>query len=191
MGTETRHIDCRDAPPFLGLSEFPPPGILQNRAPAPLTDFSFGLGIPTKLSSVQSGCTAPATRAGACPSIFKADVFGRLIARIAHATAVAQFGLNSFNPYLPDIILGADTNIGFLIGGAAPSTEPTQLPAGKQTFMAHELSMRVVVPAENKFILASTVRLFAFTGSPTYWAIICEPGPEILEHLEVPAAPTP
>jgi hypothetical protein len=43
--------------------------------------------------------------------------FSRMLAKIAHAYAIAEFGENTFIPLLPDLILGKSTTPLYLVGG--------------------------------------------------------------------------
>jgi hypothetical protein len=43
--------------------------------------------------------------------------FARMLAKIAHTYAIAEYGMNSFKPLLTEIILGKDDRLPFLIGG--------------------------------------------------------------------------
>lgn len=85
---------------------------------------------------------------------------------------------------LPNIIRGRDPNIGFLIGGDAPPTEPDPpLAPGK-----HEAPHQITLGQRQNDVtghrlLIATVRLFPFTGAPTYCAVVGEPGPKIIEQL--------
>jgi hypothetical protein len=56
-------------------------------------------------------CEVPCRRAAAC---------ARMIAKIAHAFAVADQGLDKFTPLLPDVVLGRSDNLADLIGGEMP-----------------------------------------------------------------------
>ena len=99
---------------------------------------------------------------------------------------IAHFGLDSFKPLLPPIIRGLDKNIPYLIGGESPPTHPlSPLPAGKQSVVGYEMTMGMFKNNQTDHrLLATTVRLFPFTGSPTYCVVVGEPGEQIRQKLD-------
>lgn len=91
---------------------------------------------------------------------FSAPEFFRMLAKIAHAFAVAEMGIGSFAPFLIPIVRAADTaNCVQYIGGLREQ-EP-------RTENLHELSF-VPPPVNRPDIIAVRVRLFATLETPTY-----------------------
>lgn len=86
--------------------------------------------------------------------------FGRMLAKIAHAFAVAQYGLDGFEPLLPSIILGNATNTFYYVGGVT-ETEPRDIES------LHTLESRKT----QRFVLAY-VRLFEIMGAPAYDIVV-------------------
>lgn len=82
--------------------------------------------------------------------------FGRMLAKISHAFAVAQYGLDAFEPLLPSIILGKATNTFHYVGGVT-ETEPRDIEC------LHTLDLR-----ESQGYVLAYVRLFEALGAPAY-----------------------
>lgn len=104
--------------------------------------------------------------------------FARLIAKIAHSHTVAHIGLDKFAPFLPPLILGRDSRLGYYVGGAYHTLNsgvddlesPTQ-------YNAHLIRGRIGVfndAGRQRLILRVDVRLFASLGGCTYTAIVGE-----------------
>jgi hypothetical protein len=114
----------------------------------------------------------------------KWDPFARTLAKTAHALAVAEFGIDSFVPFLPKIVLGTDKNIAYVVGGVAPPRHIFSPPPNwKQD--PHRLSMRLLKSVKGKpTLLVAYIQLFPLIGAPTYQVIVGEAGPAVLELLE-------
>jgi hypothetical protein len=93
--------------------------------------------------------------------------FARLLAKIAHSYIVANFGLHSFRPFLPDLILGRSHDSPFQWVGADPHAAPPQQDL-------HHVYRQDCMKAGNQYILAA-IRLFAFSGLPRYHVVVGEP----------------
>lgn len=52
------------------------------------------------------------------PVTFHIPSFARLCAKIAHSFAVAEFGINGFDAWLPPYILGTDKRFGYVLGSS-------------------------------------------------------------------------
>lgn len=114
----------------------------------------------------------------------KVDVqaFGQVLAKTAHAFAVACLGQGAFQPLLLDYILGDEVGFNtYLIGDAGP-----QPPIGK----LHQLSMKGVVPLDAKGrrqsplgLYAVEVRLFAHLPTPTYLVVVGQRLPSVSSPL--------
>ncbi len=112
-------------------------------------------------------------------------VFARMLAKIAHAATVGWLGVDAFKPLLPPLILGHHDNAAYLVGAAAPPTEP--LPAQPYRKDTHHHTIRIIPmqKAGEPHLLAATIQLFHHIGSPTYWVVVGEPSGETLERLTV------
>jgi hypothetical protein len=105
------------------------------------------------------------------PTVITPVPYARLIAKIAHALAVAMIGYNAFEPYLPGVILGTDKRHFHFIGSKAVH-EPDN--AG-----LHQLSIRHGIPNMSLIgqpmdlvHVCAIVRLFCRFGMPEYLAIV-------------------
>lgn len=87
--------------------------------------------------------------------------FARMLAKIAHGMAFAY--ATKFEPLLPDIILGRDRRLGYLIGG---SEQPLPCPPGA------DFGIRFEAPFLDRGFLIVTIRLFASFNGPTYTVVV-------------------
>lgn len=93
--------------------------------------------------------------------------FTQMLAKIAHSFAMAKVSAEDFDPLLPDFIFSADENDSRqydLIGGEESVVPP--LP------YLHELGLGIVHAADDRDYLVARIRLFAFLGSPVYYAVV-------------------
>ncbi len=86
--------------------------------------------------------------------------FVRMVAKTAHADAVATFGLGSFEPLLCDLIRGRTEQWTHLIGGAFDPVPPKE-------DVPHVVRFHREAIAHQTYIVA-TVRFFAMLGAPAY-----------------------
>jgi len=94
--------------------------------------------------------------------IFYPFQLARQIAKIAHSLAVADYGLDSFVPFLPDIILGkSDTPFYYI--GAQVSPEPDRRGT-------HSVQLGWL-PPDDRFLI-SYIRLFCSYGTPNYTVVV-------------------
>jgi HNH endonuclease len=89
----------------------------------------------------------------------------RMLAKIGHAYAVAEHGLNSFRPLALDVILGRDDNLGYLVGGSHD-------PAPAIHNAGHVISTEYRGYASGPGLLIANVRLFASVQSPSYHVVV-------------------
>jgi hypothetical protein len=94
------------------------------------------------------------------------EVFCRMLARIAHAYAVAEFGYGNFRPYLRKLIRGRNHTPTFWVGGHWEIPPPE---AGVLHFIAKE-----EVQKGNQRLVVVRLRLFAFFGTPMYQIVVGE-----------------
>jgi hypothetical protein len=95
-------------------------------------------------------------------------MFARMLAKTAHAMVVAEYGLHSFVPMLPDVILHAKEPA-YLVGSATERTTP---PVPMKNWVRIEI--RNIRGVKN---VAVFLRLFAYEGppekgTPTYAIIV-------------------
>jgi hypothetical protein len=91
--------------------------------------------------------------------------FARMLAKIAHAYAFAEFGPGTFEPMLPDYILGKSNHLAFVVGGdesgSAYSSEPVLHHVYRQDCLTNGVHYMLV-----------GIRLFACLGMPTYHVVV-------------------
>lgn len=90
--------------------------------------------------------------------------FARCLAKIAHAYAVAEWGLDAFRPLLREIILSESDEIGRFIGGS--SLPPTSVVGG-----AHGLRMDMEV-TPTRVLAVVRIRLFTRGETPEYEVVV-------------------
>jgi hypothetical protein len=107
------------------------PGISVNRAPAPFERFPFWIGgDENRLRALNAiGNLVLAYK-------FSANAFFRVLAKIAHAYISGEIGLDSFDPMLPEFILGRDDNAGSYLIGKWPEDGMAQINGTCQIGMA-------------------------------------------------------
>lgn len=101
--------------------------------------------------------------------------FMQMIAKIGHSFAVAELGLEKFQPLLPSVILGTpDETMRHLIGGSVDPVPPTSA--------LHEVSLlkKTVVTKTARLdrveeFWVARIRLFAKLGAPVYFAVVGRP----------------
>jgi hypothetical protein len=95
--------------------------------------------------------------------------FYRMLAKISHGYAVAEFGLDSFKPYLLEIIRGnADDDLGIYFGG--PLVQTTTMVPG----IAHQISLHFEHSFEDVWYIVAKIVPFACLGGPTIYSVVGE-----------------
>ncbi|MGN8092827.1 hypothetical protein [Methylobacterium sp. 22177] len=93
----------------------------------------------------------------------QADVFCRMLAKIAYSFATAELGYGNFRPLILPIILGKSSNYGHLIGGLPQAPEPSA--------QLHEVSLEYRIVGLQVYIVVN-VRLFGQAGAPQYHVVV-------------------
>lgn len=98
---------------------------------------------------------------------FDAFAFARLLAKIGHGLAVAQFGAHKFSPLALDFMFGRTENLSRVVGGTFVDEPPIT--------SVHWLRLRdhYHLPSKRRFLVAH-IRLFACIGAPTYHVAVGE-----------------
>ncbi len=109
------------------------------------------------------------------PVKFDIDAFAKLCAKIGHAYAVALFGLNGFNHWLPAYILGQNASLPYLIGSSQESIS--------QKNLAHSLSWSVYEIEEGP-VLAINIQIFPVLGQPPVTAVVGSLSQEQYEQIQ-------
>src|ERR1700730_2940748 len=97
-------------------------------------------------------------------------LYYRMLAKVAHAYAVAELGLDSFKPFLLDVIQGiADDNLGLYFGG--PLVHSTQL--GTLGHL-HSVSLHFECSFDEVCYIVARIKLFDSLGGPPNYVVVGE-----------------
>jgi hypothetical protein len=151
----------KDAPLMLMSFQFGLPGILRGK-----TESWFRPVITSSKNFDTRGAKRVKVDAPPVPI----NVFARMLAKIGHAYATAELGINVFKPLLPEIILNANAYPFYLVGG-----EPRIAPADPG--ICHELRLGTTNVDDKQFIMVN-IRLFSYLGTPIYRVVV---GPTLSE----------
>lgn len=160
---ETRSVPAPDYPMMLALYVFPPPGIITGAPDSQIVDGA--LWVLSDQGTIDRQLGQQNAKAIRSPLI-AAEHLLRMLAKIGHAYAVAQVGVNGFRPFLRELILqGTPDRSTFFIGG------DLEVPAAEDAL--HGLWFSYRWTARTRYLVVS-VRLFAMLGSPLYHVVVGE-----------------
>ncbi len=172
--------------PFL-LPVFKSPSIFGDGAPADAFEnvqFMMILPLPDDHKNRIERLKKKPTAQVKIPWQFDLNPFVRMLAKISHATAVAEFGLDSFSPLLVPAILGDSPPTRYLIG----CSKPLRKPLGGREF---EFEIGHMKTKDGRDFLCAKIQMFTFVpGSPTYIVVIGVPEDRLLRHLVNPLPPS-
>jgi hypothetical protein len=95
-----------------------------------------------------------------------AESLGRVLAKSAHAYAVAELGMNAFKPFLIDIVLGRPPlNIGHFVGSGVGDH-----PLGNDL---HEIAIADPALGGNRYVVVK-IQLFANHKMPVHYVVVGE-----------------
>lgn len=170
----THNLPIDDYPTIVGLFSFDLPRLLSGKLPQ--IDGSrlaapglYGLNI-----DVQSYIEKYASKHGAKGVSFgkiNPGLFSRMLAKVAHAYAVAEYGLDGFTPLLLDLILKGSDDASDLVGGELETPRSAIRPQETIDLHAIMLDEREI---RGKLYLMATIQLFACLGAPTYYVVVGE-----------------
>jgi hypothetical protein len=161
-------VPIKDRPPLLILPEFREPGI----------HYGASAGVPSfkRLRLMSGDASAAQQKYGGVISVdynFNLDAFVRLLAKIAHSMAVINYGIDGYEPFLPDVILGNRPDLhGRLIGQSAYFRPLHQLSPIPRKQQRHQIYFRRDV---NLNLIAAGITLFSAYDTPTYCVIVGRP----------------
>jgi hypothetical protein len=181
LGWQQRAVEMKHAPAVVHLPQYPKyPGLMRLAPPSPLTCTGHHLWASTDFNAKMFELMRPEETEWQIDMKVNDEVFGRFLAKVAHTHAVAFHGLDSFNPFLSDIILGKDKNVGHYVGGDGKMYPPRQLSSTPQ----HVEGMHIVEVGsgfyEGMNLLVAIIRLFTIVGGPGYMVVIGNPGDALL-----------
>lgn len=113
---------------------------------------------------------------------FEPIAFARMLAKIAHAILVAEYGIESFRPLVTELIRGLDADAPYWVGGCEP---PGSYP-GKEHIIEFGLNRK----AGRQTYACARIHLFHFLPNfPAYEVVVGEPTPELERLLTEPSPP--
>ena len=92
-------------------------------------------------------------------------LFARFLAKIAYCVSVAKFGLNSFESFLPPLILGETGEWSHFVGGYAPRHRIIDQAKKNLHTTAHYIN-----PESGQ--LSADIQLLSRYGTPTYFVVV-------------------
>jgi hypothetical protein len=96
----------------------------------------------------------------------KPHEFARLLAKIAHSYAVAELGIDAFDPLCLDVIMGRTSNCGYLVGG---SMDIQPLPDSTSD---HYIGVGLIDEPQKPKLVLVPLRLFQQMGSPHHHVVV-------------------
>jgi HNH endonuclease len=188
---ETRMVPVDDYPgaPLMAM-KLGPPGIIIGLEPSDvfpqITPVMFAPSFPDTAERLKHVRAKAGPGQGiAIEGQFDMRAFSRLLAKIAHCYAVAEYGLETFRPLLCDFILGRNKNQAHYIGGS-DITLLDQIVDGKRATHLQQLGIYSV---GNRHFLCAMLQLFSTIGFPVYWIVVGDPTPELAQRLLSRTAP--
>jgi hypothetical protein len=169
--------DYPGAPLF--LLTWAKPGILRSarRSDTLLRDVQFQFIMP-----VLKDIDERFDRIGLSPGIyayvpigFEVVSFAQFIAKISHALAVAEFGIDSFDPYLPPLIRGRHQDVPFYVG---TNRQHSPFSSAKD----HRGSFEIISVGSDKY-LCCNLQLLAGFRLPIYQAVVAKSNEAVEERI--------
>jgi hypothetical protein len=117
--------------------------------------------------------------------------FARMLAKIAYAAAVAEYGLDSVPKDLVPYILGTDPSISEVVG-SCPFPYPPHPPMvvdekGKLGIESFRVSPGIW-RGNGRQLVVTRVQLFRFLDGPTYWVVVGPASEYLIARVEGPSA---
>lgn len=181
------NIPASEIPLMCAVPQLPPPRIIQGLPHTNKLDFQ----IVAKFTEEGRKKFLPTHGEGVGINPIDIFIFLRFLAKIAHSFAIAQRGVDGFQPFLPDIILGKPevlcSELYQLIGGGM--NLPNRLLCDPESLPFHHLELHHVKASENTFVVVS-IQLFCFLNMPTYSMVVGIDKPTVALGIDDIAAPS-
>lgn len=116
------------------------------------------------------------------PSFCPIPEFCRLLAKIVHCEAVAMHGFDSFEPLLPDYILGRNNRAAYLVGRAPPAAVAAARAAGPLPQGTHPLTFNLLF-LPNRTLLVGLIQIVREMDSPMYAVAAGVATPALVERI--------
>jgi len=180
---ETTSAHVTQHPGMLLMPLMPFPTAMLGQAPPDKGDGPVAVRIAMRpMTSDVAERAAPFTSGGGKVTLTKglsAIECYRFIAKIAHAFACATLGVDSFRPYLLNLIRGQQPMFADYFVGSAMANDPP----GKHL---HELSFVPPIRLPFSELLVARVRLFSNLDMPTHFAVVGERALPDFQMLRAP-----
>ena len=164
---EAKEVPVEDHPSIIILPGFHPPGLLRGES-----NLKVHREVRFWFKDIQGDVQSRIKRIDAekvrMNQAFPAGAFFRLLAKIAHGFAIAQYGPKAFKPFLPDLILDHCQNIPDYIGNV-----PEDFPQDAIPEALHEIKLQRK-ETEGAIYLVANIQLFANLGAPIYQVVVGE-----------------
>lgn len=158
--TEMRNVEVRDYPQYLLTFLMPPPGLLDGREPQESITLE-----PRLITSQRPDETYTEWRASL---VSQPWAFLRMLAKIAHAFAVAELGwekFDTFTPLLKEIILDTSAYVSHFIGRVADSDGAPKV--------LHWLHGHLIAQGNREYFVVD-VSLFTSMKAPVFRVVVGE-----------------
>jgi HNH endonuclease len=143
------------------------PGILTGAQPTDTNTFDIKIYYTTEKSTFEL-CKQINSSVVGFEVKFNYFAFSRMIAKIAHALTIAEYGLDKINSVLQKYIIGGNETISYVVGGAQSMCSTAQ---DNATWRAES---GIFDRGDAKFLTVK-IQLFRFLPScPTYWVVVCQ-----------------
>lgn len=180
--TETRLIPvsrCPAIPVFMPI--FPTAGILLGREPRDEIEgiqYKVVQALPADQEERLARFKAEGAKKIEVAPRFGLNPYMRLFAKIAHGFAVAEYGLNSFQPLLPDYILDRDTRLSHIVGSTDLVIQPLPDDSEGNT-RSHSFNVGILTHNGAHYVVVN-VQLFRTLGFPVYQVVAGIASPELV-----------
>lgn len=154
---EREKFDTSQTPTVYATATFPRPGILTG---APLSELNPPFQFKVIIGNLEEFKELSKNGPLEIGQKFYWGDFCRLLAKIAHSYLVAIVGLEGYEAYLPDLILGRSAYLSHYVGCVSEATV---------TMFSYYLTVEVIeVPADMCQYLVVNIHLLGTANMPTY-----------------------
>lgn len=134
-----------------------PPGIMIGKAP------DFRLNMIYQVFEHRDEIVAPTPPGTRVALHFENVAFVRMLAKIAHALAIAELGFDGIDPELPDLLFGRNFALASYLIGCSNE----DLPVPDDDNLSHQIGWGVY-PWGDQLLVGIRIRLFARHQTPAY-----------------------
>lgn len=116
--------------------------------------------------------------------------FMRMLAKIAYAAAVAEYGMSNIPKSLVPYILGADECLSHVVGGCSyPFDPPPSMVVDKNGGLALEpfLVGAGIWRGHGRRLFVTRVQILRFLNTPTYWVVVGAADDQLATLVEAPS----